>query len=94
MFNIIMQRTANENAACSHRIFGRSDQPKKDRIANNDARLILRRTVESVTGQRHESQELQLWKIAILGFQYGLYHVVSPLGFLRRISLASLFVNT
>ena len=32
-----MQRTANENAACKRRICKRSDQPKIDRIANNDA---------------------------------------------------------
>ena len=39
----MMQRTANENAACKRRICKRSDQPKIDRIANNDARLILRK---------------------------------------------------
>ena len=38
-----MQRTANENAACLRRICKRSDQPKIERIANNDARLILRK---------------------------------------------------
>ena len=32
----MMQRTSNENAACKHRICKRSDQPKIDRIANND----------------------------------------------------------
>ena len=58
-----MLRTANENAARKRRICERSDQPKIDRIANNDARLILR---ESLTGQRHdrvqtESQQLQPW---------------------------------
>ena len=37
------QRTANENAACERRICKRYDQPKIDRIANNDARLILRK---------------------------------------------------
>ena len=46
------QRTANENAACFRRICKRSDQPKIERIANNDARLILR--IESLTGQRHD----------------------------------------
>ena len=29
----------------------------------------------------------------IVGFQFGLYHVVAPLTFLRSISLASLFVT-
>ena len=29
--------------------------------------------------------------VAVLGFQFGLYHVVVPLSFLRSISLASLF---
>ena len=58
---MMMQRTANENAASERRICKRSDQPKIDRIANNDARLILRK---SLTGQRHdrvqtESQQLQ-----------------------------------
>ena len=37
---MMKQRTANENAACERK---RSDQPKIDRIANNDARLILRK---------------------------------------------------
>ena len=36
-----MQRTANENAACIRRICKRSDQPKVERITNNDARMIL-----------------------------------------------------
>ena len=40
--NIMMQRTANENAACLRRICKRSDQPKIERLVNNDARLILR----------------------------------------------------
>ena len=39
-FNIMMQRTTNENAACLCRISNRSDQAKIERIANNDARLI------------------------------------------------------
>ena len=39
---IMMQRTANENAACQRRICKRSDQPKRERLVNNDARLILR----------------------------------------------------
>ena len=33
----------------------------------------------------------QLSTVAILGFQFGLYHVAAPLSFLRSISLASLF---
>ena len=33
----------------------------------------------------------QLSTVAILGFQFGLYHVVAPLRFLRSISLVSLF---
>ena len=32
----------------------------------------------------------QLSTVAILGFQFGLYHVVAPLSFLRSISFASL----
>ena len=42
MQNIMMQRTANENAACLRRICKRSDQPKIERLVNNYARLILR----------------------------------------------------
>ena len=48
-FNIMVQRTANENAACLRRICKRSDQPKIERIANNDARLILRRKPNGAT---------------------------------------------
>ena len=33
----------------------------------------------------------QLSMVAIVGFQFGLYHVVASLSFLRSISLASLF---
>ena len=47
-FNIMVQRTANENAAL-RRICKRSDQPKKERIANDDARLILRRKLNGAT---------------------------------------------
>ena len=52
--------------------------------------------VKSLTGQWHhrvqtESQQLQLQLLAIVGFQFGLYHVIAPLSFLRSISLASLF---
>ena len=36
----MMQRTANENAACERRICKRSDQPKINRITNNDADLL------------------------------------------------------
>ena len=39
---IRMQRTANENAACLRRICERPDQPKIERLVNNDVRLILR----------------------------------------------------
>ena len=39
----MMQRTANKYAACERRICKRSDQPKINRITNNDARLILRK---------------------------------------------------
>ena len=44
----MMQRTANENAACLRRICKRSDQPKIERIVNNDARLILRLRTENL----------------------------------------------
>ena len=37
----MMQRTANENAACLHRICKRSDQPKIERLVNNDARPCI-----------------------------------------------------
>ena len=47
--NIMMQRTANENAACIRRICKRSDKPKIERITNNDARLILRRKLNGAT---------------------------------------------
>ena len=42
LLNIVMQRTANENAAFLRRICKRFDQPKIERLVNNDARLILR----------------------------------------------------
>ena len=45
----MMQRTANENAASERRICKRSDQPKLDKIANNDARLILRKKLNGAT---------------------------------------------
>ena len=44
----MMQRTANEYAACERRICKRSDQPKINRITNNDARLILRKQLSTV----------------------------------------------
>ena len=47
--NIIMQRTANQNAACLCRICKRSDQPKIERLVNSDARLILRRKLNGAT---------------------------------------------
>ena len=46
---IMVQRTANENAACLRRICRRSDQPKIERLVNNDARLILRRKFNGAT---------------------------------------------
>ena len=46
---IMMQRTANENAACLRRICKRSDQPKIERLVNNDARLMLRRKFNGAT---------------------------------------------
>ena len=73
---MMMQRTANEYAACERRICKRSDQPKINRITNNDARLILR---EKLNG-------CKCW------LQFELYHVIAPLSFSRSISLASLFV--
>ena len=49
VLKIMIQRTANENAACLRRICKRSDQPKIDRLVNNDARLILRRKLNGAT---------------------------------------------
>ena len=46
----MMQRTANENAAClTPRNCKKSDEPKIERIANNDAGLILRRKLKGAT---------------------------------------------
>ena len=42
---------------------------------------------------RPNKVETALSTVAIIGFQFGLYHVVAPLSFLRSISLASLFVT-
>ena len=39
----------------------------------------------------YPTRSKQLSTVAILGFQFRLYHVVAPLSFLRSISLASLF---
>ena len=47
--NIMMQRTANENAACLRRICKICDLPKIERLVNNDARLILRRKLNGAT---------------------------------------------
>ena len=47
----MMQRTANENAACLRRICKRSDQPKIERLVNNNARLIIS-TVQYFWGRR------------------------------------------
>ena len=41
---------------------------------------------------RDPTRSKQLSTVAIVGFQFGLYHVVAPLSFSRSISLA-LFVN-
>ena len=40
---------------------------------------------------KRPNKATQLSTVAILGFQFGLYHVTAPLSFLRSISLASLF---
>ena len=46
----MMQRTANENAACLIPwICKRSDEPKIERITNNYAGLILRRKLKEAT---------------------------------------------
>ena len=47
--NIMMQRTTNESAACLRRICKISDQPKIERLVNNDARLILSRKLNEAT---------------------------------------------
>ena len=46
----MMQRTANENAAGLRKVckIG-SDQPKIERLENNDSRLILRRELNGTT---------------------------------------------
>ena len=48
ILKIMMERTVNENAACLRRICKRSDQPKMERLVNNDARLILRRKLKQI----------------------------------------------
>ena len=40
--------------------------------------------------ETHATRSKQLSTVAVLGFQFGLYHDVVPLSFLRCISLASL----
>ena len=47
----MIQRTASENATCLRKVCKRSDQPKIDRVVNNDARLILRRKLNLLTRQ-------------------------------------------
>ena len=81
--NIMMQRTANENAACIRRICKRPDQPKIERLVNNDARVILQKKLNATIESK--------LKPRIEGIQFGLYRVVAPLSFLRTIRLASLF---
>ena len=75
--NIMMQRTANEYAACLRRICKRSDQRKIERVINNDAGWYY---VESLTGQRYdrvqtESQELQPWT-AVWAFLQRMYELI------------------
>ena len=48
----------------------------------------------TVLTRRDPTKSKQLSTVAILGFQFGLYHAVAPLSFLRSISLASLFILT
>ena len=55
-FKIMMQRTAKENAACLRRICKRSDQPEIERIANNDARLILRENLNEGANKMTNNQ--------------------------------------
>ena len=62
--SIMVQRTANEHAACLRRICKRSHQPKIERLVNNDARLILRRKLNGGNDMievQTENQELQPW---------------------------------
>ena len=62
----MMQRTANENAAvCKRRICKRSDQPKIDRIANNDARLILRKKLNGESARCNKLIEVFSWSTDI-----------------------------
>ena len=49
----MMQRTANANPAGLRRICKRSDQPKIERLENNDARLILRRKPDLTLTSKH-----------------------------------------
>ena len=41
----------------------------------------------------HSAEETQKGRRLQFGFQFGLYHVVAPLSYLRSISLASLFIS-
>ena len=47
----------------------------------------------ATTCWRDPTRSKQLSTVAILGFQFGLYHVVVPLSFLRIISLVSCFLK-
>ena len=55
-------------------------------------RLTRRTTFTLLTG-RNKVEIAQCPRVAILWFQFGLYHVVAPLSFLHSISLASLFTG-
>ena len=46
---MMMKRTVNENAACKRRICKRSEEPNIKGIANNDARLTLRKKLHEAT---------------------------------------------
>ena len=89
----MMQRTANENAACLRRICKRSDQPKIERPVNNDARLILcecQSTSCILHSLLHCAEETQQGRNSCprlqFGFQFGLYRCIAPLSFQRSIS--------
>ena len=64
--NIMMQRTANENVACLRRICKRSEQPKIERLVNNDARLILRWRVWSQVSPSHVTFTVTLGRLFVL----------------------------
>ena len=48
-FNTMMQRIASENAVGLRRICKKSDQPKIERLINNDERLIVCRKLNGTT---------------------------------------------